>query len=207
MPKVNEIKTYYGEQQAKILTELFDLGTLAKEVDVAIMVSTRGQLSDAEFTRLRAAEGAAWAEEHRDQLKTKYVELDMELRAAIEIRLEEVERELSPKDADFRDYAAAASATPEALIASMDIALASGDEDAALVAFAAGRHRDLEHVIAHATTVNERWGDLYNELVEAASDLGLDADTKFETLAPKAPSKEAIFDQIQSDINVYGQMR
>ncbi|MCA1702014.1 MAG: hypothetical protein LC781_03740 [Actinobacteria bacterium] len=89
----------------------------------------------------------------------------------------------------------------------MDMALDAGDEDAALVAFAAGRQRDLEEVTSHAITINETWSELYNELSEAANDLGLDPGDKFDTLAPKLPSKEAIFNQMQSDINVYGQMR
>jgi hypothetical protein len=89
----------------------------------------------------------------------------------------------------------------------MDRPLDAGDEDAALLAFQAGRQRDLDDVTSHAITVREDWGDLYGELSEAANDLGLDPGDKFETLAPKIPSKEAIFNQLQSDINVYGRMR
>lgn len=207
MPTVNEIKREYGGQQARILTETFDLAAKARQVDISMGASVKESLGPRDFDRIRAAEGEVWAMAESERLKAKYVELDLELRAAVELRVEEVERELSPENADFRDFAAAASATPEALITAMDMALAAGDEDAALVAFAAGRQRDLEDVVAHAITVNEAWGDLYAELAEAENDKELDPGDRFEMWAQKPPSKETLFGGPPSDINVTGMMR
>jgi hypothetical protein len=208
MPTIVEIKIHYGEMQAKLLNELFDLPSKAAGVDVSMSSATKESLGNTDFNRVRAAEGAAFAQAERDRLKAKYMELDLELRAALEVRIEEIERELSPKNVGFKDFAAAAEASPETLIAAMDMALDGGDADAALLAFQAGRQRDLEEVVAHAITVNEAWGGLYAELSEAANDLGLDPGDKFETLAPAAPTKQdLLLVRPQSDINVYGQMR
>lgn len=207
MPTINEIKREYGSEQAKILTETFDLAANAKQVDVSMDATVRESLGPRDFDRVRAAEGEVWAKARREELKARYVELDLELRAALEIRVEEIERELSPENAGFADFAAAAAATPEALMAAMDMALDAGDEDAALVAFAAGRQRDLEEVVAHAVTVREDWGDLYAELAEVANEPELDPGDRFEMWAQKAPGKEALFGGPPSDINLTGMMR
>jgi hypothetical protein len=207
MPTINEIKVHYGEEQAKLLNELFGLPAKARSVDVSMSNEVKESLGPKDFNRVRAAEAAIFAESERERLKTKYLELDLELRAGIEVRLEEIEQELSPKNASFRDFAAAAEASPETLITAMDMALDGGDEDAALLAFAAGRRRELGEVTSHGITVNEEWGELYAELSEAANDLGLDPGDRWETLAPPAPTKYDLLHAPQSDINFYGSLR
>ncbi len=207
MPTINEIKREYGSEQARLLTELFDLPAKARSVDVSMSATALERLGPKEFNAVKAAEGAVFAESERERLKTKYLELDLELRAAIEVRIEEIERELSPDNVGFRDFAAAAEASPETLIAAMDMALDGGDEDAALLAFQAGRRRDLDEVVAHAITAHEGWADLYTELAEAANDLGLDPGDRWETLAPPAPTKYDLLNAPQSDINFYGSLR
>lgn len=207
MPTVDEIKREYGAQQAQILTETFDLGAKAQQVDVSMSATVKERLGEQDFDRVRAAEGAAWAEAARDRLKGRYEELDLELRAAIQVRVEEIEALLSPENVGFGDYAAAATATPEALIAAMDMALDAGDENAALLAFQAGRQRDLEEVVAHAITVSEEWGDLYSELAQAANEPELDPGDRFEMFAQKSPSKETLFGGPPSDRNITGMMR
>ncbi len=89
----------------------------------------------------------------------------------------------------------------------MDMALDGGDEDAALLAFAAGRRRDLDEVVAHAITVNEVWAELYAELAEAANDLGLDPGDRWKTLAPPAPTKFDILNTPQSELNFHATLR
>jgi hypothetical protein len=207
VPTINEIKREYGDEQAKLLTELFDLPGRARQLDISLSATTQEKMVRKELTAVKAAEAAIFLEGERARMKTRYIELDLELRAALEVRLEVIEEELSPKNVGFRDFAAAAEASPETLIAAMDMALDGGDEDAALLAFQAGRRRDLDEVVAHAITVNEAWGELYAELSEAANDLGLDPGDRFETLAPPAPSKYDILHAPQSDINFYGSLR
>lgn len=207
MPTVDEIKREYGGEQAKLLTALFDLAAKAREIDVSMNATTKERLGNREFDMVRATEQEVWAEGERQRIKAKYVELELELRAAIEVRLEEVERELSPKNASFRDFAAAAEASAPNLIAAMDMALGAGDEDAALLAFQAGRQRDLEEVVAHAIDVREDWSDLYVELADAANNPDLDPGDRFELFAQKAPSKQDLLGATQSDINVTGMLR
>jgi len=207
MPTINEIKVHYGEEQAKLLNALFDLPAKAQQLDVSMSNEVKESLGRKEFDAVRAAEAAIFAEGERARLKTRYIELDLELRSAIEVRLEELELELSPKNVGFRDFAAAAEASPETLITAMDMALDGGDEDAALLAFAAGRRRDLDEVVAHAITINDEWGELYAELSEAANDLGLDPGDRFETLAPPAPTKFDILNTPQSDLNFHATLR
>ncbi len=207
MPRVVDIKIHYGSEQAKLLNQLFDLPAKARSVDVSMSNEVKESLGRKELNAVKAAEASVWAEAERARLKTEYLRLDLELRAAVEIRIEEIEQELSPKNASFRDYAAAAAASGETLITAMDMALDGGDEDAALLAFQAGRRRDLDEVVAHAITVNEEWADLYTELSEAANDLGLDPGDRWETLAPPAPSKFDILNTPQSNIDFYGSLR
>jgi hypothetical protein len=207
MPTIGQIKREYGEQQTRLINESFELGASAQHMEAEIAPQVVEHLGTQDYERVKAANAAAWADEERDRLRTKYEELDIEKRAALEIRVEEIERKLSPQNADFRDYAAAATATPEALITAMDIAFNAGDEDAALVAFQAGRQRDLEVVVAHAVTVREDWGDLYGELAEAANEPELDPGDRFELFAQKAPTKETILGGPPSDRNIYGMLR
>jgi hypothetical protein len=207
MPTINEIRTHYGEEQAKLLTELFDLPARAQQLGVSMSNEVKESLGPRELSAVKAAEAVIFAEGERERLKTEYLRLDLELRAALEVRIAEIEEELSPKNASFRDYAAAAAASPEALNTALDMALSAGDEDAALIAFQAGRARDLEEVTSHAITHHEAWGELYAELSEAASDLGIDAADKWETLAPPPPTKYDILHTPQNDIDFYASLR
>ena len=207
MPTIQEIKLSYSEDQTRLINESFELGASSQHHTGAMSPELEGKLGPQEADRVRAAEASAWADRDRARLRTRYEELDIEKRAAIELRVEQIERELSPGEVNFGDRLAASAATPEALIGAMDSALTSGDEDAALLAFQIARQRDLEKVVAHAVTVREDWGDLYGELVEAAEDPELDPGDRFEMFAKPAPTKEAILAAPLDDRNIYGMMR
>ncbi len=207
MASIQEIKLSYSEDQTRLINESFELGASAQHHTGAMSPELEGKLGPQEADRVRAAEASAWADKDRARLRTHYEELDIEKRAAIELRVEQIERELSPGEVNFGDRLAASAATPEALIGAMDSALTSGDEDAALLAFQIARQRDLEKVVAHAVTVREDWGDLYGELVEAAEDPELDPGDRFEMFAKPAPTKEAILAALLDDRNIYGMMR
>ncbi len=211
--KAQELKANYGEKQAQILNEIAGLGTLAAEMDVDIVHKVGGATLDAmgeDIHVLEAAARAAAASEERDKLKSRYVELELELRGALEVAGEEAESALSAREASAADLLAVAEASPEGLIGMMDMALSSGLEDAALLAFAAGRGRDLEEVVAHALDHGpDEWSELYTDLVEASSQPELDPADMFEAIASRypAPSKQDILKQGQPDINKYGMMR
>jgi hypothetical protein len=207
MPTIQEIKLSYSEDQTRLINESFELGASAQHHTGAMSSELEGKLGPQEADRVRAAEASAWADRDRERLRTRYEELDIEKRAAIELRVEQIERELSPGEVNFGDRLAASAASPEALIGAMDSALTSGDEDAALLAFQIARQRDLEKVVAHAVTVREDWADLYGELAEAAEDPELDPGDRFEMFAKPAPTKEAILAAPLDDRNIYGMMR
>ena len=207
MPTIQEIKLSYAEDQTRLINESFALGASAQHHEGAMSPELEEKLGPQEADRVRAAEASAWADRDRERLRTRYEELDIEKRAAIELRVEQIERELSPGEVNFGDRLAASAASPEALINAMDSALTSGDEDAALLAFQIARQRDLEEVVAHAVTVRDDWGELYGELAEAAEDPELDPGDRFEMFAKPAPTKEAILASPLDDRNIYGMMR
>jgi hypothetical protein len=209
MANREEIKREYGAMKDRILNEVFELAASAQHHQGQMSPELEQRLGPNEANRLRAAEAEMWAEAERERLKTRHEELDIEMRAAIQVLMDEIEEKLRPKDVSFEDLSAASSASPESLRTTMDLALAGGHEDAALLAFQVARERDLEEVISHAITVNERWAELYSDLTENENDVGLelDAGDKFETLAPKAPSRFDILAAPKADIDVYGAMR
>jgi hypothetical protein len=206
MPTVTEIKEHYEGEKSNLLTETFDLAAKARQVDISMAATVKERLGPKDFNAVKAAEGEVWAEDERQRLKTKYVELDLEMRAAIEERAAEVERELSPKSVSADDLLSASKASPESLISMMDLALDAGLEDAALLAFAAGRQRDFDDVVAHAIDAREDWADLYSELAQAAQDPDLDPGDRFELFAQPAPQKQNLLGAPQRDINLYGQL-
>lgn len=205
MPTIQEIKSDYGEQQIRLVNECFEFAASVQMAESELSASTREELGRKDVRRIRAVEGAKWAESDRQSIKTKYLELDLELRAVVNIRVEQTELALSPKNVTFADLAAAAEASPETLIATMDMVLDGGDEDSALLAFQAARQRDLEDVVAHAVTGNEAWGDLYGELADAANDPELDPADRFELFAAKSPSRFDLYNK-PNDINRAGMM-
>jgi|GEM_PF-2576575 len=212
MPTIQEIKLSYGEDQFKLLNATFDIAVAAGAIDAELSDEVRDQLDAQSDKNVRAAQGVLWGSEERQRLKDEFVELELRLREAINIRLEQIEAELTPKNASFADFAAAAAAPEGALQAAMDAALQAGDEDGALVAFQAARNRDLEMVVSHAATVNERWGDLLGEISEADTDsIDMEPGDKFELGAQKTPTqqdiKQGILSAPQTNANILGRMR
>jgi len=153
MATVNEIKVHYGNLQAEILTESFDLGAVAQQHELAMPDEVTAQLSPREADGVRAAQAYNATVEERERLKARYLELDAELRAAVEARAAQVEDILAPENISFTDLSTAASMTEEQLLATLEMALRVGDENAALLAFQAARERDLDTVIARAVTL------------------------------------------------------
>ncbi len=211
MANREEIKREYGAMKDRILNEVFELAASAQHHQGQMSPELEERLGANEANRLRAAEGELWAEAERERLKARHEELDVEMRAALQLRMEAVEEALTPQSVSFQDRLAAASATPEGLNAAMDMSIASGDEDAALLAFQAGRQRDLEEVTSHAITIREDWAEFYSELIEIEKDQGLELDPgdRFEMLASPAPTKEdlRILGAPLDSRNIYGMMR
>ncbi len=209
MSKVLELKTEYGEEQAKLLNELFDLPGKAQRVDVSMSSATKESLGARDFNRVRAAEGQAFAEFERQRIKAEYERLDLEMRAAVEEAVSEAERRLSPTDAPATDILAAVAATPEQLMDALDAALQLGEagEETALLFFQIARQRDLSEVIARAVDMREDWGEIFEDILEGSAQPDVDPGDRFELLAPKSVTKQDILVVPQSDGNVYGSLR
>jgi hypothetical protein len=210
MQTVPELIRQYRDEQISQLNQLWDLGARARgaaSLNVSDDVSKR--LSQKERQALLTAEAAAAAEEERQAAKARYVELEAELLAAIELRAATIREELAPSGAGFSDYAAASKATPEALIATADMALASGDESVVRLVVTAALERDLETTIAHISDVREDIADKVAELAQAAALPRLDpseAADIFEMWAQKPATADIARSRGPSDINVLGQI-
>ncbi|MBA3290246.1 MAG: hypothetical protein H0U17_01990 [Actinobacteria bacterium] len=211
MPTIFELKKSYGADQAKLLTSTFDIAVAAGAIDAELSDEVRANLDAKSDQNVRAAQGFIWGAEARQMIKDKYLELDLELRQAIDIRLEEIEEELRPENASFADFAAAAAAPEDALRIALDMSLSAGDEDGALVAFSAARQRNLEQVVAHAVTIREDWGDLLGEIAEAEAEVDMEPGDKFELLARPTPTaaeiKNGLFSAPQTNANTLGKMQ
>ncbi len=209
MHTVDDVKREYGDRQTRILIEVFALSAGALEVDVVLSGGVKETLAPADYNRLRAAEQEVWAAGERLRLKTLFEELDVEKRAAIEVLVEEAEKELSPKEASAQDILAAASADAEQLRNALSAALGLGEagEDSARLFFQTARQKDYDDVVAWATDLREDWAEAYAVILEGTSQPDVDAGDRFEQLAAAAPSKYELFNAAQPDINVFGSLR
>ena len=209
MHTVDDVKRELGDQQARILTEVFALSLGALEVDVVLSGGVKETLAPADYNKLRAAEQEVWAVGERLRLKTLFEELDVEKRAAIEVLVEAAEKELSPKEASAQDILAAASADAEQLRTALEAALRLGEagEDSALLFFQTARQKDYDDVVAWATDLREDWAEAYAVILEGSSQPDVDPGDRFEQLAAAAPSKYELFNAAQPEINVYGSLR
>lgn len=211
MPNREQIVREYKALQDRLINESFELAAASQHLEGEMSTEVERRLDPRDSERVRFAEGEAWAAGERERLKSRHEGLDIEMRAALQLRMEAVEEALTPQSVSFQDRLAAASATPEGLNAAMDMSIASGDEDAALLAFQAGRQRDLEEVTSHAITIREDWAEFFSELIEIEKDQGLELDPgdRFEMLASPAPTKEdlRILGAPLDSRNIYGMMR
>ncbi len=209
MHTVDDVKRELGDQQARILTEVFAPSAGVLEVDIVLSGGVKETLAPADYNRLRAAEQEVWAAGERLRLKTLFEELDVEKRAAIEVLVEEAEKVLSPKEASAQDILAAASADAEQLRNALSAALGLGEagEDSALLFFQTARQKDFDDVVAWATDLRPDWAEAYVVILEGTSQPDVDAGDRFEQLAAAAPSKYELFNAAQPDINVYGSLR
>jgi hypothetical protein len=209
MHTVNDVRREYGDQQTRLLLEVFALSLGALEVDIVLSGGAKSTLAPADYNRLRAAEQEVWAVAERLRLKTLFEELDVSKRAAIEVLVEEAERVLAPKEASAQDILAASSADAGQLRNALEAALGLGEagEDSALLFFQTARLKDYDDVVAWATDVRPDWAEAYAVILEGSAQPDVDAADRFEQLAAAAPSKYELFNAAQPDINFYGSLR
>jgi hypothetical protein len=201
MPNAFEIREHYEGVTSNLLTKTFDLAATAKNRKPQIDNAVREQLSERDLAAFQAVQAAAAAESERRQLKDAYVEADLELRAALEVRGEAIEEELRPQNASFGDLAAAADATTEALKLAFDVA----DEDGQKVALAIARRRYNEELVSYIADHREDWAALLAELEVIAAEPQFAPEDAFEIFAEPAPAQESILNSIrQPNSNALG---
>jgi len=209
MHTVDDVRRSFGEEQARILNEVFALSLGALEVDIEMSGGVKETLAPHDYNKLRAAEQEVWAAAERLRLKTLFEELDVSKRAAVEVLVEEAEKELSPKEASAQDILAAASADAEQLRNALSAALRLGEagEDSALLFFQTARQKDYDDVVAWATDLRPDWAEAYAVILEGSAQPDVDAGDRFEQLAAAAPSRFDLLHAAQSDQNIMGMMR
>src|SRR5215208_2697779 len=88
------IKDHFEAEKAALLTKTFDVTIEAmtlEQAETRLPASISSQLSEGE---LRSAQAAAIADRHkemRQRLKEEYIELELQLRTALELRGEEIQ--------------------------------------------------------------------------------------------------------------------
>ncbi len=209
MHTVDDVKREFGEQQARILNEVFALSLGALEVDIEMSGGVKETLAPGDYNKLRAAEQEVWAAGERLRLKTLFEELDVTKRAAVEVLVEEAEKALSPKEASAQDILSAASADAEQLRNALSAALRLGEagEDSALLFFQTARQKDFDDVVSWAADLRPDWAEAYVVILEGSAQPDVDAGDRFEQLAAAAPSRFDLLHAAQSDANIFGQMR
>jgi hypothetical protein len=209
--KVLELKKQYGEEQARIVNEIATLAAQAGQRTMPMDAGTREALGREDYSRVLAAEQAAWAQLRREELKERYVGLDLERTAAIEEARLEAERELSPQDVSAEAVLMATSKSEQELIDSMDAARTLGvaGEETIKLCFAMARQKeDYELAIQHALTIMPELEGAYEDIILASQEPELGPEDTFEMFADPAPSKhDLLISGPQLDINLYPQMR
>ena len=210
MGKVLELKQHYGEEQARIINQVAELGYRANQIENNLASGAQKKLGDANTQLFRAAEQAAWAEERREEFKTEYIRLDAERTAAIEEARLAAEAELAPRDVSPEAVLLAVEKSEQALIDAMDAAATLGEagtETIKLCLAMARQKEDYDMAIAHALQLVPELEDAYEDVLLASQAPDLGPEDSFEMFADQAPSKESLLVTPQPDINVYDQMR
>ncbi len=189
---IMELKERLGEDTTRLLNESFELAARSQEVNISMRAETLERLGDRRTDQIRAAERAVWVTDERLVIKASYEVLWAGYYKKRDERVAEIERLLAPKFATTQLRLDAVRATSEELLNMVDLALGTGDEDGVLLALAAARQRDDEGVVSHIVSVREDLGDLYGELMLAASDPAIDVSDRFELLAAVVPTESSL---------------
>ena len=214
---VHEIRLEYGNMQAQILNDIFSLPAAAAQVDINMSageLEALGLLQDEELTQVRSMIQERWAAAKREELKVRYVELDVERAAAVAERVEAVEDFLEPDGLDASAYLQAFQMDEPSLIAAFDgtVGLDSeGSEDLGKMLLKVSREREFELAVAHIVDLREDYAQAIAELWEA--EMGVediaDAADMFETYAAAAPDGPAILgskNRFDNDLDAVARM-
>ncbi len=195
--KVLELKQQYGEELTRLLNESFEIRASAQHYEGQFSSAVAERLAPQELDRIRAAQSAEWADAQMDRVRTKYVELELELRVAIDEALLAAEQELAPTDVSTESVLLATRMSESEIMESMGAASGLGDvgvETIKLLLSAARRKENFDLAIAHALELLPDLRDAYDDTLLAAEepDPNDEPGEKWEMFAADSPSAEDI---------------
>ncbi len=182
--------------EAKIYRDAFDLGRYAGEAVTRTQYdSVANALGDAEAKKVQANDMQNAAQNLREELLTKTLEVNQAFDEAKSKRQEALEAAVDPKDVSTGELIQAALAGSEELTSLVDLALSVDKEDAVLLALRVARQNNLEDVEAHIRTVRPDLDEICGELDyidELPDNNPDDVEARFESIAAAVPSKESL---------------
>jgi len=212
--KVLRLKEEYGEELTKLLNQSFEIRASAQHFEGAMSPELEGRLGRQESDKVRAAEAANWADAEMDKVRTKYVELELELRTAIDEANLAAEQELAPRNVSTEAVLLTTKMSEQELIDSMDAASGLGDVGVETVklCLAMARKKDgYDLAIAHALELLPDLRDAYDDTLLAAEepDPNDAPGEKWEQFAADSPTPQDILGMSgpQHDMNIYSRMR
>ncbi len=211
--KVLQLKEEYGEELTKLLNESFEIRASAQHHEGQWSPELQEKLGPNEANRLRASEASVWADAQMDRVRSKYVELELELRVAIDEALLAAEQELAPQDVSTEGILLATKMNEEELIDSMDAAAGLGDvgvETIKLCLAMARKKENFDLAIDHALALLPDLRDAYDDTILAAQepDPNDEPGEKFDTYAADSPSPaDILWTGGIHDMNLTAKMR
>jgi|GEM_PF-4731183 hypothetical protein len=211
--KVLQLKEEYGEELTKLLNQSFEVRASAQHFEGAMSPELEERLGRQESDKVRAAEAANWADAEMDRVRSRYVELELELRVAIDEALLAAEQELAPQDVSTEGILLATKMSEQELIDAMDSASglgAVGRETVKLCLSMARKKDGFDLAIDHALALLPDLRDSYDDVVLAAQepDVNDAPGEKFDTYAADSPSPtDLLWTGGQHPMNLTAKMR
>ncbi len=211
--KILRLKEEYGSELTKLLNTSFEIRASAQEYEGQFSKAVADRMGPQELDRIRAAQAADWADEQMNKTRTKYVELELELRVAIDEANLAAEQELAPTDVSTEAVLLATRMSESEIMESMDAAAGLGEvgvQTIKLLLSTARRKENFDLAIAHALELLPDLHDAWEDVVLAAEELDPNDEPgeKFDTFAADPPSPaDILWTGGQHDMNLTAKMR
>jgi hypothetical protein len=195
--KVLQLKQDYGSELTKLLNSSFEIRASAQEYEGQFSSAVAERMGPQELDRIRAAQAAEWADSEMNKVRSRYVELELELRTAIDEALLAAERELAPTDVTTESVLMTTRMSESELMESMDASAGLGEVGVETIklCLAMARKKDgFDLAIDHALALLPDLRDAYDDTILAAQepDPNDAPSEKWEMFAADAPSPQDI---------------
>jgi len=188
---IDEIKLFYGGQMSRLLNEIAELASNIRSEEATIDGRVKAQVGDSVVRDLDVAHRELIARDEVEKRKIRYVELGLEMTAAIQAAGEEANQILTPQQATPEAIIQSSTLSEEQVIAAADVAVNMGEagEDACLVLLRASLERDMALAQWHIAEFREEWSTALTVLAESSlypDDIDEEEFAeRFDTLAAK----------------------